>query len=52
MMYFKLVILILKVKIILFVINLVNIFSYILEYIVFMLLIWFMGFKILVNERM
>lgn len=49
---FKFVFLILKVKIFLFVINLVIIFIDILEYIVFMLLIWFMGFKILVNERM
>lgn len=49
---FKLVILILKVKISSFVINLVIIPSHTLEHFVLLPLIWFTGFKILVNERM
>lgn len=49
---FKLVFLILKVKISSFVINLVIIPIHTLEHIVFMPLIWFTSFKILVNERM
>lgn len=49
---FKLVFLILKVKISSFVINLVIIPIDTLEHIVFMPLIWFTSFKILVNDRM